>query len=72
MGDRPPASLHAFALECSPQICRLFDPSRETLGLCHHGVRSAQMGHWLIQQGFCDVKNIDAYSAAVDPTLPRY
>ncbi len=34
------------------------------------------MGYWLIQQGFRDVKNIvggiDAYAAAVDPTLPRY
>lgn len=67
--------LSAFP-QWSPQICQLLDPNRETLVLCHHGVRSAQMGHWLIQQGFRDVKNvvggIDAYAAAVDPTLPRY
>ncbi|URR35132.1 rhodanese-like domain-containing protein [Thermosynechococcus sp. HN-54] len=60
----------------SPQIRQLFDPDRETLVLCHHGVRSAQMGYWLIQQGFRNVKNIvggiDAYAAAVDPSLPRY
>ncbi|BCX11822.1 MAG: rhodanese-like domain-containing protein [Thermosynechococcus sp.] len=70
-----PLPLSAFP-QWSPQICQLFDPDRETLVLCHHGVRSAQMGHWLIQQGFRNVKNIvggiDAYAAVVDPTLPRY
>ncbi|MFN4280070.1 rhodanese-like domain-containing protein [Thermosynechococcus sp.] len=67
--------LSAFP-QWSPQIHRRFDPDRETLVLCHHGVRSAQVGHWLIRQGFRDVKNIvggiDAYAVAVDPTLPRY
>ncbi|WP_448526228.1 rhodanese-like domain-containing protein [Parathermosynechococcus lividus] len=67
--------LSQFA-EWSPQIRQIFDPTKETLVLCHHGVRSAQMGHWLVQQGFCNVKNIvggiDAYATAVDPTLPRY
>jgi len=60
----------------APQIRQKLDPTKETLVLCHHGVRSAQMGHWLVQQGFCNVKNIvggiDAYAAVVDPTLPRY
>ncbi len=62
--------------EWSPRIHQLLDPSKETLVLCHHGVRSAQMGYWLLQQGFCNVKNIvggiDAYAAAVDTRIPRY
>lgn len=52
------------------------DPQKETLVLCHHGMRSAQMTGWLLQQGFSDVKNIaggiDAYSAQVDRSVPRY
>lgn len=60
----------------SQQIHQLLDPQRETLVICHHGVRSAQMCYWLAQQGFTNVKNvaggIDAYSVRVDPTVPRY
>ena len=48
---------------------------RPTVVMCHHGVRSAQMCHWLSQQGFSQLYNltggIDAY-AGVDPTIPRY
>ena len=62
--------------EWSPQIYNRLDPEKETLVMCHHGVRSAQMCHWLMQQGFTQVKNIsggiDAYSAIVDPNVPRY
>ncbi|MBV9386987.1 MAG: rhodanese-related sulfurtransferase [Chroococcidiopsidaceae cyanobacterium CP_BM_ER_R8_30] len=53
-----------------------FDLDTETLALCHHGIRSAQMCQWLRTQGFTNVKNIaggiDAYSVRVDPTIPRY
>ncbi len=51
-------------------------PDKETLVLCHHGVRSAQMCQWLTSQGFYNVKNItggiDAYSMLVDPSVPQY
>lgn len=60
----------------SEQILVQLDPEKETLVMCHHGVRSAQMCQWLMRQGFTDVKNvvggIDAYSTYVDPTVPRY
>ncbi len=53
-----------------------FDPDQETIVMCHHGVRSAQMCQWLINQGFTQVKNItggiDAYSMLVDNSIPRY
>lgn len=52
------------------------DTDKETLVLCHHGMRSAQMCQWLMAQGFTQVKNIiggiDAYSTYVDRTVPKY
>jgi rhodanese-related sulfurtransferase len=60
----------------SPEIYTRLDKDTETLVLCHHGMRSAQMCQWLISQGFTYVSNIiggiDAYSHHVDPDLPRY
>lgn len=60
----------------SENIQTQLDPNAETLVLCHHGVRSAQMCQWLINQGFTNVKNIvggiDAYSIVVDRQIPRY
>ncbi|MEM7726387.1 MAG: rhodanese-like domain-containing protein [Cyanobacteria bacterium P01_A01_bin.45] len=57
-------------------ISSRFDPHQETLVLCHHGVRSAQMCQWLLSQGFTNVKNIsggiDAYSRIVDSSIPQY
>lgn len=54
----------------------LTDKSQPLLIQCHHGGRSARAAAWLIQQGFTNVTNlagdIDAWSAEVDATLPRY
>ncbi len=67
--------LSQFA-EWSGQIHDRLDVTKETLVLCHHGMRSAQMCQWLMQQGYTQVKNIsggiDAYSLLVDPSVPRY
>jgi rhodanese-related sulfurtransferase len=53
-----------------------FDPQVETVVMCHHGIRSAQMCQWLSRQGFTNLKNlaggIDAYSTLVDSAVPRY
>ncbi|MGD1950335.1 MAG: rhodanese-like domain-containing protein [Leptolyngbyaceae cyanobacterium] len=58
------------------QIFTHLDPSLETIVMCHHGMRSAQMCQWLQRQGFERTKNlsggIDAYSRMVDNTVPRY
>jgi rhodanese-related sulfurtransferase len=52
------------------------DPERETVFICHHGVRSAQVCAFLARQGFRKVYNlsggIDRWSAEVDPSIPRY
>ncbi len=67
--------LSEFA-EWSEAIQTQLDSEKETFVLCHHGMRSAQMCQWLINQGFTDVKNIaggiDAYSIVVDSSVPRY
>lgn len=67
--------LSQFA-EWADHIGDRLDPQKETLVLCHHGIRSAQMCQWLMGQGFTNVKNIvggiDAYARQIDPSLPRY
>jgi rhodanese-related sulfurtransferase len=60
----------------SDSIHSHFEADRETIVLCHHGIRSAQMCGWLAQQGFTQLKNvtggIDAYSRVIDRSVPRY
>ena len=52
------------------------DTEAEIICLCHHGMRSADATGYLLQNGFPNVKNleggIDAWSALVDPSVPRY
>lgn len=52
------------------------DSGREIVVICHHGVRSFQVGQFLESQGFEQVINlsggIDAWSRDVDPGVPRY
>ncbi len=52
------------------------DPKRPIACLCHHGARSAQVVHFLAQQGFDDVVNIaggiHAWSQQRDPAVPVY
>jgi rhodanese-related sulfurtransferase len=51
------------------------DPDRETIVMCHHGVRSAQVAMYLARNGFEQVLNlaggIDAWSD-LEPSVPRY
>lgn len=48
----------------------------EIIVYCHHGVRSAQVTAWLLQQGWHNVKSmaggIDAWAHEVDPTIGTY
>lgn len=52
------------------------DPARETVVVCHHGIRSAQVAVYLARRGFKRVINltggIDAWSREADPCVPRY
>ena len=51
------------------------DPDRETIVMCHHGVRSAQVAMYLARNGFEHVVNlaggIDGWSD-IEPSVPRY
>lgn len=53
-----------------------FDPGRDWVVLCHHGMRSLQVALFLERQGFTRMHNlrggIDAWATQVDPAMPRY
>lgn len=59
-----------------PQRLGELDPAQPILCICHHGMRSAQVVAFLERAGFESVYNlaggIDAWSAQVDPSVPRY
>ena len=52
------------------------DPDEPVVVLCHHGARSLNVTMWLRQQGFEHAQSlaggIEAWSRAIDPTIPRY
>lgn len=52
------------------------DPARETVLICHHGVRSRRGALYLESLGFHHLVNldggIDAWARIVDPAMPRY
>lgn len=59
-----------------PQSLGRLNRDSEIIAICHHGMRSADATNFLLQQGFAKVKNlvggIDAWSAQIDRTVPRY
>ncbi len=58
-----------------PRLAEL-DPEQPVACLCHHGGRSMQVAAFLQARGFSHVANIaggiNAWSAELDPTIPRY
>ena len=60
----------------SEKILTNLQPETETIVICHHGMRSAQLCQWLTMRGFSNVQNvmggIDAYSRFVDSNIYRY
>jgi len=70
-----PGAMHIPMGEIPSRVSEL-DPERETVVVCHHGVRSAQVAIYLARLGFEHVLNlsggIDAWSETADPTTPRY
>jgi len=52
------------------------DPEERLLVMCHHGMRSMNVAVWLRGQGFEQAQSvrggINAWSAEVDATVPRY
>jgi len=58
-----------------PRLSEL-NPQQPIACLCHHGGRSMQVASFLKGRGFAHVANIaggiNAWSAELDPTVPRY
>lgn len=52
------------------------DPESHVVAICHHGVRSMSVTAWLREQGFEQAQSlrggIDAWSAEIDTSIPRY
>lgn len=52
------------------------DPDAHIVAICHHGMRSMSVTAWLREQGFERAQSlrggIDAWSAEVDLSIPRY
>jgi rhodanese-related sulfurtransferase len=52
------------------------DPDERIVVFCHAGVRSMNVTVWLRNQGFEQAQSmrggIDAWSAEIDPAVPRY
>jgi rhodanese-related sulfurtransferase len=59
-----------------PQRLADIDRTRSVVCICHHGMRSAQVVAFLLQQGYPTVYNltggIDAWSRDVDAAVARY
>ena len=59
-----------------PAALSEFDPNKEIVVICHHGVRSRQVAYFLESNGFHNVINlyggIDAWAREVDSSLPIY
>jgi rhodanese-related sulfurtransferase len=70
-----PGAIHIPMGDISSRIAEL-DPERETVVVCHHGIRSAQVAGYLVRMGFERVLNlaggIDAWSLLADPGVARY
>ena len=52
------------------------DPEEHIVVICHHGVRSLNVTHWLRQQGFEQAQSlrggIDRWSRSIDAAVPTY
>ncbi len=59
-----------------PAKLETLDPLRETIMICHHGIRSRQMGYYMEQAGFKQIINLDGgveqWADDVDHTMKRY
>ena len=59
-----------------PTSLKALDPQRETVVICHHGIRSRQVAMFLEYQGFANVINlaggVDAWARDVDRKMATY
>jgi len=67
---------HLIPMRSIPDSLQELDPGRETVVICHHGIRSRQVALYLEHQGFSRVINMEggvaAWAREVDPAMPTY
>jgi len=70
-----PGTVHIPMGQVSARIGEL-DPARETVVICHHGVRSFHVARLLQAQGFGNVVNlrggVDAWAREIDIQMATY
>ena len=63
-------------LQSLPARLAELNPARETVVICHHGVRSYHAARYLEHNGFSNVINltggVDAWAKEADPSMPTY
>ena len=59
-----------------PERLQDLDPNRETVVICHHGIRSRMVGRFLESQGFRNIINLSdgvaAWASDVDLQMATY
>ncbi|MBM2830739.1 MAG: rhodanese-like domain protein [Gammaproteobacteria bacterium] len=59
-----------------PSAIGELDPERETVVICHHGIRSLQVANYLADQGFNKITSleggVDTWAKSIDQTMPQY
>ena len=74
--ELPQAETRCIPMGSLVQRLAELDPAQPVVCVCHHGVRSAHVAHFLQRQGHASVYNlsggIDAWSTQVDPAVARY
>jgi rhodanese-related sulfurtransferase len=59
-----------------PSAHQALDADRETVVICHHGIRSRHVAMFLENQGFTNLINLSggvaAWAREVDPHMPTY
>jgi rhodanese-related sulfurtransferase len=59
-----------------PAAAEGLDPSQEIIVICHHGIRSRHVAHYLESRGFARVINlrggVDAWARELDTRLATY
>lgn len=62
--------------EVSSRALQELERESRIIAICHHGVRSMSITAWLREQGFAQAQSlrggIDAWSAEIDPSVPKY
>ena len=59
-----------------PDKLDTLNPQQDIIMICHHGIRSRQMGYYMEQAGFKHITNLDGgveqWAEDVDITMKRY